>query len=95
MADDQQTQQMILFTCEISLCQHVCELVFGVNIFDLDLGVQIDSVKTTNQEQLCRVTGNMSHGRASSFYDHLGSLLRCLKTHTTKLPDEKNVRLRK
>ena len=34
-------------TCEI------CELVFGVNIFDSDLGVQIDSVKKTNQAQLC------------------------------------------
>ena len=46
MADVEQTQKMIpLITCEISPCQYVCELVFGVNIFDLDLGVQIDSVK--------------------------------------------------
>ena len=39
MADVEQTQKMIpLVTCEISLCQYVCELVFGVNVFDLDLG---------------------------------------------------------
>ena len=40
MADVEQTQKMIPFiTCEISLCQHICELVFGVNVFNLDLGV--------------------------------------------------------
>ena len=40
MADVEQTQKMIPFiTCEVSLCQYVCELVLGVNVFDLDLGV--------------------------------------------------------
>ena len=44
-------QKMIPFiTCEVSLGQYVCELFFGVNVFDLDLGVQIDSNQTTNQE---------------------------------------------
>ena len=39
MAIDKQTQKMIPFiTCEVSLGQYVCELVFGVNVFDLDLG---------------------------------------------------------
>ena len=43
MAGVEQTQNMIPFiTCEISLCQYVCVLVLGVNVFDLDLGVQID-----------------------------------------------------
>ena len=42
----EQTQKMVpLITCEISLCQYVCELVFGVNGFDLDFGVQIDSIQ--------------------------------------------------
>ena len=46
MADVEQTQKMIPFiTCEIFLFQYVCELFFGVNVFDLDLGVQIDSIK--------------------------------------------------
>ena len=40
------TQKMIPFiTCEFSLGQHVCELVFGVTVFDLDVGVQIDSIE--------------------------------------------------
>ena len=46
MADVEQTQKMIPFTtCEISLSPHVCELVFGVDVFDLDFGVQIDSIE--------------------------------------------------
>ena len=46
MANVEQTQKMIPFiTCDISLGQYVCALVFGVNVFDLDLGVQIDSIK--------------------------------------------------
>ena len=32
-------------TCEISLGQYVCEFVFGVNVFDPNLGVQIDSIE--------------------------------------------------
>ena len=46
MANGKQTPKMIPFiTCEISLGQYVCELVFGVNVFDFDFGVQIDSIK--------------------------------------------------
>ena len=42
MANVKQAQQMIPFiTCEIPISQHVSELVFGVNVFDLDFGVQI------------------------------------------------------
>ena len=71
MADVKQTQKMIPFIkCEIFLCQYVCELVFGVNIFDLDLGVQIDSIKQPVKSNSVG-PGNMSHGRASSLYDHV------------------------
>ena len=46
MSNVKQTQEMIpLITCEISLGQYVRELVFGVNVFDLDFGVQIDSIE--------------------------------------------------
>ena len=46
MANVKQTQKMIPFiTCEVSLCQYVCELVLGVDVFDLDLGIQIDSIE--------------------------------------------------
>ena len=53
-----------------SLCQYVCELVFGVNVFDLDLGVQINSIKQPIKSNSVG-SGNMSHCRTSSFYDHL------------------------
>ena len=63
MADVEQTQKMIPFiTCEVSLCQYVCELVLGVNVFDLDFGVQIDSIEQSNSVG----SGNMSHNKASS-----------------------------
>ena len=46
MANVEQTQKMIpLITCEISLGQYVCELFFGGSVFDLDFGVQIDSIE--------------------------------------------------
>ena len=71
MADVDQTQKMIPFiTCEISLCQYVCELVLGVNVFDLDLGVQIDSVKQLIKSNSVG-SGNMSHCGASSLHDPL------------------------
>ena len=66
MADVEQTQKMIPFIiCEISLRQYVCELIFGVDVFDLDLGVQIDSIKQSIKSNSVG-SGNMSHCRASS-----------------------------
>ena len=44
-ATNECTEMIPFITFESSLCQYVCELVFGVNVFDLDLGVQIDSVR--------------------------------------------------
>ena len=42
MADIKQGQQMIpLITCETSFGQNVSKLVFGVDIFDFDLRIQI------------------------------------------------------
>ena len=71
MADVEQTRKMIpLITCEISLGQYVCELVFGVDVFDLDFGVQINSIEQPIKSNSVG-SGNMSHCRASSFYDHL------------------------
>ena len=40
------TKKMVQFTtCETSFSKHVYALVFGVNLFDLDLWVQVNSVK--------------------------------------------------
>ena len=61
MANMEKTQQMIpLITREISFCQNVSELVFGVDVFDLDFRVQINSIK---QPIKCNSVslGNMSH----------------------------------
>ena len=54
-----------------SLCQYVCELILDVNVFDLDLGDQIDSIKQSIKSNSVG-SGNMSHCRTSSLYDHLG-----------------------
>ena len=71
MANIKQSQQMIPFvTCETSFGQNVGELVFGDNVFDLDLGVQIDSIEQPIKSNSVG-SGNMSHYRASSLYDHL------------------------
>ena len=46
MADVEQMKKIVPFvTCEIPFCQHVCKLMFGVNVPDLNLVVQINSVK--------------------------------------------------
>ena len=71
MANIEQMKKIIPFiTCEITLCQYVCESVFGVNVFDLDLGVQIDSIKQSiKSNSVC--FGHVSHCWTSSFDNHL------------------------
>ena len=54
-------------TCENSLGQYVCELVFGVDVFDVNFGVQIDSIEQPIKSNSVG-SGNMSHCRASSLY---------------------------
>ena len=67
MANIKQSQQMIpLITRETALCQDVCKLVLGVNIFDLNLGVQIDSIKQPIESNSVG-PGNMSHRWTSAF----------------------------
>ena len=57
-------------TCEISLCQDVCKLVLGVDAFDLDFRVQIDSIEQPIKSNSVG-SGNMSHGWTSAFHYHL------------------------
>ena len=57
-------------TYEVSHGQYVCELVFGVNVFDLDLGVQIESIEQPIKSNSVG-SGNMSHCWASSLQNHL------------------------
>ena len=65
MANVIQTQKMIPFiTCEISLCQYVCELVLFVNVFDLDFGSKL--ILSNNQSratlwvlETCLIVGHL------------------------------------
>ena len=69
MADIKQSQQMIPFvTCEILLCQDVCELVFGVDIFDLDVGIQVSIKQPIKSNSVG--SGDVSHCRTSAFNNH-------------------------
>ena len=63
-------QKMVpLILCGVSCGKHVYELDFGVNVFHLDFGVQIDSIEQPVKGNSVG-SGNMSHCRASSLYDH-------------------------
>ena len=67
----EQTKKTVpLVTREISLCQYVCELVLGVNVFVLDLGVQIDCVAHPIKSNSVG-SGHVSHCWISSFDNHL------------------------
>ena len=57
-------------TCEITIGQNVCESMFGVNAPDLNLGIQISSVKQPIRSTSV-VSGYMSHCGTSAFYNHL------------------------
>ena len=51
---------MIQFiACEIPLCQDVCTLVLGVDVFDLDLTIKINSIKQPIKSNLMS-SGNIS-----------------------------------
>ena len=70
MANIQQGQQMIpFFTCEIPFCQDVCKLILGVDVFDLNLRVKIDSIEQPIKSNSMS-SGNMSHCWTSAFHNH-------------------------
>ena len=72
MADVEQTHKMIPFiTCEISLCQYVCDLVLGVNVSNLNPGIQLVSFQQSIKSNSVG-SGNMSHCGASSLYGNSG-----------------------
>ena len=46
MADVELMKKMVPFvTCEFTFGQYVCELMFGVDVFDLDFRIKINLVK--------------------------------------------------
>ena len=87
MANVKHAQQMIpLITRDTSFGQNVSKLVFGVEVFDLDLGIQINSIEKPIKRNSVG-PGNMSHCRTPSFNDHFDHCFICLRTHTKKLLD--------
>ena len=79
MASIKQGQQMIpFFTCEIPLCQDVCKLVLSVDVFDLDLGIGIDSIEQPIKSNSVS-SGNMSHCWTSAFHNHFNNSFIVLK----------------
>ena len=70
MADVKQINKIVpLIASEITFCQYVCKLVFGVDKLDLNFGVQFNSVKQPiKSNSVC--SGDMSHRWTSAFDDH-------------------------
>ena len=69
MADVKLIKKIVpLIACEIPFCQYVCKLVFGVDILDLNLGIQIDSAKPIKRNSVR--SEHMSHGWTPAFDDH-------------------------
>ena len=60
--DVQQMEKMIpLIAGEFTFGQHVCELFSGVHLFDLDLWVQIDSVRQPIQRNSVGLNDHLDH----------------------------------
>ena len=79
MAGVKQGQQMIAFiTCVIPLCLDVCKLIFGVDVFDLDLRVKIDLIEQPIKSNSMS-SGNMSHCWTSAFHNHFNHSFFVLK----------------
>ena len=69
--DMQQTKMMVpLITCETSFGWDVCELVFGVNTFDLDLVFRFDSVEQPIKRNFVG-SWHVTHRWTSSFENHV------------------------
>ena len=69
--DEEPTEKMVpLFTIEIPFRQHVLGLVFGFNVFQLDFGFQVDSVKQPIKRSSVG-SGHVSHRWTSAFDNHL------------------------
>ena len=86
MADVKQMKKIVpLIACEISFCQYLCKLVFGVDILDLILVVQINSVKQPIKSNSVG-SGYMSHSWTSAIDDHFDHDFVILKDvrHRTK-----------
>ena len=78
--------KMIPFiTCEIPFCQDVCKLVLGVGVFDLDFGIQINSIEQPFKSNSVS-SGDVSHCKTSAFHNHFNySFVVVINNSTTDL----------
>ena len=71
MADVEQMEKIVPFiTCEITFCQYVCNLVFGVDATSLNFRIKINPVKQPIQSNSVG-SAHMSHCRTPVFNYHL------------------------
>ena len=81
-------------TCEISLGQNGSKLVLGVNVCDLNIGVQIDSNEQPIKSNSVG-SGYVSRGWTSALDDHLDHRFIIFKKCRASHQNEKTSRLRK
>ena len=61
MTDIEQMKKTVPFvTCETAFGQYVCEMMFGVNVSNLNFWVQLKFCQTTNAKQLCEFLTHVS-----------------------------------
>ena len=95
IANVEQMEKVIpLITREIVLCQYVCDLFFGVNVFDLDLWIEIHSVKYSIKRNSVG-SWHLSNLWTSVFWLFSWSSLQYLQKCEVKQQSEKTSRLRK
>ena len=83
-----------IIAIDIAHCRYVCELVFGVDIFDSDFRVQVDSVRKPFRRNSAG-PGYVSHGWIPAFDDHLDHCFSILKKCKASHQSEETSRLTK
>ena len=64
--------------CEILLCQDVCKLILGVDVFDLNFRIKINSIRQSIKSNSMS-SGNMSHCWTPAFHNQFDHSLIVLK----------------
>ena len=85
-ADVEQMEKVVpLITCEIPFCQYVCKLMFGIDIPNLNLGIQIYPIKQPIKSNSVG-SRHMSHCWTPAFDYHLNHGFMVLRDvqHCTK-----------
>ena len=84
MAGVEQMKKVPFVTCENIFGQYVCELMFGVDVSNLNSFIKIKSVKQPIQSN----SVGMSHCGTSAFDYHLNQGFIIFKTYNTAMEPE-------